>query len=377
LTAFILERSFRSHFFSVITVISFRTSALLAGVLAVTACSDSTGPSFNDPTTRITVDASSNAGAYLLLGNPATIATSANWDLFFNATDVAANGGVSGSGNVSVYAATNNTTKTNAQVLATTQQAGLTAFNAVTVSSIPSDTTLFKQDALALAISNWYTMSGPTFTPQGIWSVRLASSPTAYAKFHVTAITPLGAPPANTNVTVQWATQATYAGTLGSDQSVTLGLVYNTTTYLNLTTGASQSGTAPAAWDVSFTYLSSGFQIRVNGAMGAAAISITDEVPSATYAGLTSATTIGGTAIPTTVFKTDGTGGAFASTPWYRYDIDPANAHQITPTYDVYIVKRGAQYYKVQVISYYGKGGDNSGTTRHIVVRYALLATAG
>lgn len=56
---------------------------------------------------------------------------------------------------------------------------------------------------------------------------------------------------------------------------------------------------------------------------------------------------------------------SIAASPWYRYNI--AMRHLIWPTYNVYLVKRGEDVYKVQVIGYYGEDG----TPRQVTVRYA------
>ena len=57
----------------------------------------------------------------------------------------------------------------------------------------------------------------------------------------------------------------------------------------------------------------------------------------------------------------------FDQSRWYRYNLD--GNHQIWPTYDVYLVKRGEEVYKVQVTGYYRADGD----PRHITFRYARL----
>jgi hypothetical protein len=59
----------------------------------------------------------------------------------------------------------------------------------------------------------------------------------------------------------------------------------------------------------------------------------------------------------------------FATNRWYRYDL--AGDHRISPTFDVYLVRRGAIVYKIQLINYYGPAGE----TRRITFRYAKLAT--
>ena len=54
---------------------------------------------------------------------------------------------------------------------------------------------------------------------------------------------------------------------------------------------------------------------------------------------------------------------------WYRYNITGSD-HQVWPTFDVYLVKRGDEVYKVQVTGYYGADGK----PRQISFRYAKLA---
>lgn len=58
---------------------------------------------------------------------------------------------------------------------------------------------------------------------------------------------------------------------------------------------------------------------------------------------------------------------AFDANRWYRYNL--TGNHQISPTFHVYLVRRGGDVYKVQLINYYGPAGE----TRRITVRYARL----
>src|SRR5688500_3246823 len=57
----------------------------------------------------------------------------------------------------------------------------------------------------------------------------------------------------------------------------------------------------------------------------------------------------------------------FATRRWYRYNL--AGDNRVSPTFDVYIVRRGADVYKLQVVGYYGPAGE----TRRITFRYAAL----
>ena len=68
------------------------------------------------------------------------------------------------------------------------------------------------------------------------------------------------------------------------------------------------------------------------------------------------------------VFAEDDFGGVFAEHPWYRYNLE--GNHQIWPTYQVYLIRKGADVYKVQLTGYYER---NTGDARHISFRYAKL----
>lgn len=59
---------------------------------------------------------------------------------------------------------------------------------------------------------------------------------------------------------------------------------------------------------------------------------------------------------------------AISDTPWYRYNL--TGNHDIAPTYNVYLVRRGSEVYKIQIIGYY----DPAGKTRQITFRYVQLA---
>lgn len=58
---------------------------------------------------------------------------------------------------------------------------------------------------------------------------------------------------------------------------------------------------------------------------------------------------------------------AFVTKKWYRYNL--AGDHRISPTYDVYLIRRGDTYYKVQITGYYSA----TNSARHITFRYQRL----
>ena len=73
-------------------------------------------------------------------------------------------------------------------------------------------------------------------------------------------------------------------------------------------------------------------------------------------------------AVDARAYATDRYAGVFATQPWYEYNI--LGDHRISPNFNVYLVKRGSEVYKVQLISYYA----TDGTSRQITVRYARLS---
>jgi hypothetical protein len=71
---------------------------------------------------------------------------------------------------------------------------------------------------------------------------------------------------------------------------------------------------------------------------------------------------------PPQAYRRDAFSGVFAQQPWYRYNITGTD-NQIWPTFNVYLIKRGNEVYKVQLIGYYGPAGE----PRILTMRYARL----
>ena len=357
---------------------SFRARACVAAVLFFslsTACASGTDTQVTDPAatySTIQVNASTSP-AYVTLGETAvaTILTgdptaSAAWDLAFTAEPaVSVNGGASGSGGVRAYCICQNASLTLAQVQALGAVTASDAFGAVSASSIGTDAQ-FQADVASQAISGWYDYNASTHVISAnstVWGIRLASTSGAYAKFHVSAI-PSPAQASAGPVTIQWAIQASSTGALGADKQAIIDLSSGAKLYVNLTTGLTSSSSS-SAWDIALQ----GYTITVNGGAGGSGnVGAVPLVPSSFYASYASITAIpiGATGIPSTSFISDGAGGAFRANVPYRYD--PVS-HQVYPTFDVYLVKRGTTVYKVQVISYYSTGG----VFGYVTLRYARI----
>lgn len=342
-----------------------RTAFAVASCIALAACGSdgTTAPVITPVTAQLTVDASTNY-AYVHLGETATTvmpndpATSTAWDLGFFATNVIVNGGAVGPGGVTAYCLCQNAAVSDAALAGLTAAGELAGFEAVTATQLPA-ADAFTSDTLTPAIGGWYTGVGASATAKAdrAWLLRSGTATVTLGKFRVTALANATATSAG-QVTFEYALQSTAGGTFGPSQTRTVD-VRSGPVYFDLTAGAPT--TASGTWDLRF----SGFEIRANGGVSGAG-SMSALVDNGTpYASITAA--YAATA-PAQVFKKDAYSGVFVSKPWYRYNITGTD-NQIWPTYNVYLVKRGSETYKVQLTSYYG----TTGTSRQITIRYARL----
>lgn len=348
---------------------SLRTFRRAAGCVALSslavACSDSDpavptepeGPGYDS----LTVNAAAG-WTYVTLGDPAQLvtpgdpATSSSWDLGLYATSVSLNGGAAGPGEVLGYCLCQNGPAGDEAVKTMTAESELSSFTSVTTADIPADS-LWMSDDLSAAIQDWYAYDPQTHQiapSEKVWVMRMASG-SAFAKMHVTGIAG-GSQAAPGTVTVEWALQPAAGAPFEATQSLDVDLSPGAV-YVDLDAGTTVESTSPD-WDLWFE----GWDIRVNGGVSgsgqAGALTTSEafeEVGDASEP-------------PPSLFRGDAFGGVFASSPWYRYNLD--GQHQIWPTFDVYLVKRGSTVYKVQLVSYYGEAGDS----RQITFRYSPLS---
>lgn len=294
------------------------------------------------------------AAPAITVANPAT---NTAWDIAVNATSVMLNGGQAGPGGVLGWCLCQNESATNDQVKAFTAESQLAAFTATTAAVAPADPAAWKADSLASAITGWWSYDPATHVvsanPATVYYVRTAEG-TAYAKLRVTGLADAQRAHAG-KVTLEYALQTSAAGPLGAVKQVTVD-VSGGRVYFDLGTGA--PGTA-TDWDIALE----GYDIRVNGGASgsgqAGAVLATEPFDAITNAA----------SPPASVFKGDTYGGVFKAQPWYRYNLTGSD-HQVWPTFNVYLLKRGSTLFKVQVTSYYGPAGE----TRRITLRYAKLA---
>lgn len=331
---------------------------VLATALVTSACTtdDVTGTPDSINQGSFTVNATSSwqyvslSDSMLVTPSPSANESEA-WDIAFNATNVTLNGGAAGPGGISAACICQNATATGAEVLAMTVQSEQADFDAVT--SVPTGLTWY-DDLLTPAISGWFAGNGVAATADTArsWLVRLADS-TAYA---IVRVRSLSAPTAlhAGRVTLEFAVQPMAAAALGAVRVLEVDLGAGPAR-VDLTSGALTS--SATAWDLRLD----GFVIRVNGGVsgmgkGGAAIAPTP------FATTTTAVT------QANAYRADVYAGVFGTKRWYRYNI--AGDNRISPTFDVYVLRRGTARWKLQVTNYYSA----SGVARQVAFRWQRIA---
>lgn len=345
-----------------------RLGASLFALTLLAACdsSDTVGPDpINTATTEVLVNASAGT-AYVQLGDtvrvvtPASPVASTEWDLSLFATTVALNSGAGGPGDVEAYCLCGNEGVSNTEIQALTAANQLAAFQAVTAAQIPADAA-FGRESLIPRITGWYTGTGASAAANPgrtfvLLRTRVLPIP-LYGKFRVTNISGATTTSPGT-VTIEYTMQATGAGPLPAARTATI-TVGSAPVHFDLIAGTTVS--ASATWDIRFD----GFLIRANsGASGGEGILVAPPVD-ANFATLDLAAL---RATPNRDFGQDALGGPFGARPWYRYNVTGTDL-QIWPTFNVYLVKKGTQVFKVQLTGYY----DTQGQSRRITVRSARL----
>ena len=337
-----------------------RRALLLALALPIAACSSDDVVAPPPPVEgTLTVDAAS-AWAYVDLATGELVTPtpssreSEEWDIAFNVTNVMLNGGEAGPGGVLGYCVCQNAGATNEQVLAMTAESELADFEAVT--AVPAGATWI-EDVLTPAFTGWYTGTGAgaVADPARSFLVRLEGG-TRYAKAHVTDIDgPTAAAPGT--VTIEWAVQTASDAAFGPTTSQSFVVTADGTTLIDIDP---QDGVPiGTGWDLKLE----GWNVSLNGGPsgpGQAGVIVTstpfDEITTAFIDGV--------------AYRTDSYTGVFGASRWYRYDIDATNRNRISPTFEVYLLKRGSSVYKIQLLDYYG----TTGNPRQITFRYERIA---
>ena len=335
-----------------------RVAAFSGAALLVVACSSDEVVAPPDPVEGTVAVNASQGYVYFSFDEEAVVtpapspSASSAWDIAFSATTVTLNGGAAGPGGVTGHCICQNSAATDAQVLAMTPESEEADF--VGVTSVPA-AAVFTSDALTPAIAGWFTGTGATATadPAKAFLVRLADS-VGYAKVRVTALQNPTAASAGT-VTLEYAVQPTATSALGTTQTIQVDLSTGAKS-IDLETGTITNSATD--WDLRLE----GYTIRVNGGVsgpgkgGAAAAS-------GAFAEITTAKEAD------QAYRTDTYAGVFGSSRWYRYNIG-GTGNRISPTFEVYLIKRGDKVYKLQILNYY----NATNNPRFITFRYEQIA---
>jgi hypothetical protein len=347
-----------------------KLAALAASFLAVAACNgDNSGPGNTLPSGEVEINASSTtANAYFDLGAGAVVtvanpSTSDAWSLSFRRYEVRVNGGVAGPGGVKGYNLANNASATSDEVLAFTPENQKAAFDAVGEADIPADGAFVTETLVANPLG-WLNFAGgaPVANPNAAWKVRRAAGG-GYAVFHATANTIGGTTPQTAvlaTVTIEWRYQPD-GGALGTAQSVTIDVASGNTT-LDFSTGAT-SAPSGCGWDIQ---AGADFSLSTNAACTVGTFPL---AASESFAGLTTA----GDALDYGAFLSGLTGPVPYTTalddPEGPFLYNLAGDNRLSPTFNTYLIKIGAEVYKVQLIGYYSTTGEGG----HPTIRYARI----
>jgi len=345
-----------------------RFGAALVAATVFAACeSDATGPDDGEPNDELPaftvtattgwayVDLDGETAMQVTVSDPAT---NTGWDIAFFGTGVMLNGGAAGSAGVVGHCLCQNANATAAQVMAMTPESQLSTFESVTAADIPTGEDAWRSDALAPAIVGWYSYDPVarevTADTDRVWKLRAAEAEDpVYAKFRVLSLEDASQSDAG-RITIEYAVQPGAGQPLGESETAVID-VTGGRVYFDLATGAESDA---SDWDLAFE----GYTIRVNsgvsGSGWAGAVLESDAFEEITDA----------SDAPAQVYAADQFGGVFESHPWYRYNLT-GDDHLIWPTFDVYLIKRGDEVYKLQIISYYNETAD----ARHITARFAPL----
>lgn len=337
-----------------------RLLALAAAAATVAACSTSDVTSAPLPAGgAFTVDATTQ-WVYVSLADSAVVTPtptsgqSSAWDIAFNATNVMLNGGQAGPGGVTGFCVCQNTARnpSNTEWLAMTPAGEKATFDSLT--RTPSGAT-FVSDQLTPAVSGIYRGSGTTATasPDSVFFVRYADS-TGFAKVHVTALTtPTAASPGT--VTIEYTLAGNADAAFGATRTAQIDVASGAKNF-DLNTG--QVTTSATDWELRFD----GYTVRVNGGASGPGKSAAAKITDFTFATATPASTVAN------AYRADVYAGIFNTARYYRYNL--AGDNRISPTFDVYLIRRGTRTYKLQIINYYSA----TGSPRVVTFRYAQLS---
>ena len=335
-----------------------RLALLGCAAALLTACGDDVVAPPPPAEGTVTVDASQRYVYFsfdegeVVIPQP-TASASSEWDIALFATTVTLNGGAAGPGGVTGFCVCQNSGATDAEVLAMTPESEEGDFDAVT--AVPAGAT-FITDALTPAIAGWFNGTGATATANSAktFLVRLADS-VGYAKVRVTSLqNPTATSPGT--VTLEYAVQPTATGALGTTRTLQVDLTTAGAKSVDLEAGTLTNSATD--WDLRLE----GFTIRVNSG-------VSGPGKGGAAAGTGSFETITTAKAADQAYRADSYAGVFGTSRYYRYNIG-GTGNRISPTFEVYLIRRGTSVYKFQILNYYNTTGD----PRFITFRYEQIA---
>jgi hypothetical protein len=355
----------------VFTIRSARLAGLLLLSLPLVACeSDAVLPPDDTPGTtgELQVDATSNSAfAYIDLDQLTTVSvsdptSSTAWDLGIRRYEVRLSGGVAGPGGVDAALLIDHSAQPTATILGYTPTDRLNEFEAITAADIPS-ASAFSTTALVNDPSGWFAPAGQTLVanPGRVWKMRLADG--GYAVLRVAELTldDQGL----TQFRVEYRLQPD-GGSLGALQSVSVTPgAPGSPTRISLASGSATEAT-DCGWDLA---VDAALTVSVNGTSGCHAGTFPLEIGE-TFDGLTTAADAPDygpflAALSSPIANSIDA----ADSPPFLYGIDETNPHRLVPTFNVYLVRRGNNVFKVQFLSYYDPAGGASGVVTLRVAR--------
>ncbi|MDX2261370.1 MAG: HmuY family protein [Gemmatimonadales bacterium] len=334
-----------------------RRFALLALPLALlAACESESAPPAPLPSGTLQVDATSqtafryfsfdNNGAVVTVTDPRT---SSAWDVAFRRFEVRLNGGVAGPKGVVGFNLANNAAVDTSAYHAMTAENQRAAFEAVGAAAIPADTA-FRAEALGPDFSTWFRFNpaANTIVANSQLSWRLRRGADGFALFRVASITVAGNSMTTAVLqaaTIEYRLQAP-GGVLGPVQSATVALGGQPRS-LSLSTGAVVDAPSGCNWDLRLT---PGVQLLVNADptcnRGTFPSDITESFTALTRAD--DAPAYG----PFLALVSGPIPNSFTDrrAP-FLYDL--RRDQRMTPTFNIFLVRRGAEVYRFQITDYY------------------------
>ncbi|MFY9269095.1 MAG: HmuY family protein [Candidatus Manganitrophaceae bacterium] len=310
---------------------------------------------------------------------------SPDWDIAFKRSSIKLNGGISGKKRVVGFFTGNNAEAygANGKPIQSwfenaTAETELPDFEGVTVAQIPADSE-FKADKLILAIKGdgtnegWWFYDGPpthavTAVPENWWVVKSAGGD-SHAKFHVTLIEKTAS---ERKITVEMKVQPVGSASFGDLHSHTLSIPIGGGAQA-LDFDAMEMIVDPSVepgWDLKAEYDAAAreYRIRVNAGVSGpgkgGAMALENNPDSVTN---------GADRNQAPHYFSDSTGGIFSdvATTWNAYNITGTD-HKLWPNFRVYLIKSGADVFKLQILGYYHPQTTESGV---YTVRYEKVTS--